>query len=93
MQTEARHTILTGDVEERGRLWRNSKPVGRSTRVPAGVVSLDAVDDEAAVSVDASSCHQRRRLLHVDAVAVPPVCDVVGEALGLARQLDATTFQ
>jgi len=87
------HIKLTGDVEECRRFWRNSEPVGRPTRVPAGVVSLDAVDNEAAVGVDTSSRHQRRRLLHVDAVAVPAVRDVVGKALGLARQLDAAAFE
>jgi len=54
---------------------------------------LDAVDDEAAVGVDASSRHQRCRLLDVNAVPVPAVGDVVREAFSLARQLHPTAFQ
>jgi len=86
---------LTRNVEESIRLGRRTEPVARATSVPAGVVSVDVVDDERSVRQHVDAAHrllQPRHVVDVDAVQRPVHRHVVRVTAGLALEPHPATF-
>ena len=80
---------LTCDIQERSCFGRQSQPVRRPTRVPAGVADVHRREHETSVGVDGRATGLRQ---HV-AVVQPLVRHVVRKRFRLAAEFDSTSFQ
>jgi len=83
----------TCDVEICSGLRSQAETVGRSARVPAGVVDGDGREHEAAVGVDGRTTGRGRRHHRVAAMRQPLVRHVVWKRFRLAAELDAIALE